>query len=77
MSVFFDTSVLVGLFFDDDALAKRSRRIAIDENETVAISDFVAAEFASVIARLQRMGNVTLEQAHEIFVRFNTTRRKH
>jgi predicted nucleic acid-binding protein len=72
LSVYLDASVLVGLFVEKDALAARARTIAVGDDEVLIVTDFAAAEFASVIARLRRMNSLNDDEAREIFGTFDT-----
>jgi predicted nucleic acid-binding protein len=74
LSTYFDTSLLVGLFVDFDAFAKSARQIYIDAEDPLVVSDFAAAEFSSVIARLVRMDLVPEDEARAIFGRFDAWR---
>jgi predicted nucleic acid-binding protein len=74
LGTYFDTSFLVGLFVDSDAFARTAKRLYIDADDPFVVSDFVAAEFASVIARLVRMGLVPENEARAIFNRFDAWR---
>ena len=74
MSTYFDTSLLVGLFVDFDAFAKSAKEIYVDAEDPLVVSDFAAAEFSSVIARLVRMDLVSEDDARAIFSRFDAWR---
>jgi len=71
LSIYLDTSVLVGLFVSHDTFAVRARTLAETPGFTPIVSDFVSTEFASVIARLTRMNNLTGDRAREIFAEFD------
>ncbi len=71
MSVYLDTSVLVGLFIAHDGFAARAQALAETPGFTPVVSDFVSTEFASVIARLTRMNSLHLDGAREIFAAFD------
>jgi predicted nucleic acid-binding protein len=58
LSIYLDTSVLVGLFVAHDGLATRARALADGPGFAPIVSDFVSTEFASVIARLTRMNSL-------------------
>lgn len=70
MNAYLDASVLVALFVDDPSSA---RAIAFLEAETplLIVSDFAAAEFASAIARLVRIGRVKRRDARIAFTKFD------
>jgi uncharacterized protein len=74
LATYFDTSFLVGLFVDFDAFAKSAEVIYVDADDPLLVSDFAAAEFSSVIARLMRMDLVPEDEARAIFSRFDTWR---
>ena len=74
MSIYFDTSFVVGLFVDTDTFATGARAFYVEADDVYVVSDFVAAEFASVIARLTRMKRLPDEEAQAIFNRFDTWR---
>ena len=71
MSIYLDTSVLVGLFVAHDGFATRARALADAHAFDPIVSDFVITEFASVIARLTRMNSPGEAQAREIFAEFD------
>ena len=68
--VYLDASVLVSLFIDD-ALAGRADK-ALRTVDTVVVSNYAAAEFASSIARNVRMKVLTKKQANEVFADFDS-----
>jgi uncharacterized protein len=74
LSVYLDTSVIVGLLIETDALAGRARSIAFDDDDVLVVSDFAAAEFASVVARLLRTHQIAAAGAREVFGTFDTWR---
>ena len=69
-----DTSVLAGLFIEKDAFASRSVKFFTETSEIFVISDFAAAEFASVVTRVVRMNEITEPEARAIFVGFDNWR---
>ena len=71
MTVYLDTSVLVGLFVAHDGFAARAQALAETAGFAPVVSDFVGTEFASVIARLTRMNSLHLDGAREIFAEFD------
>lgn len=74
MSIYLDASVISGLFIVQDALVVRARSIVFDDDEVLVVSDFAAAEFASVVARLTRTNQITQADAREVFDTFDTWR---
>lgn len=74
MSLYLDTSFLAGLFIEADIFASRAAAFFAETNETLVVSDFAAAEFASVVARVARMNNITEVQARAIFDGFDAWR---
>lgn len=74
MSIDLDTSLLAGLFIATDVFATRATAFFAETNETLVVSDFAATEFASVIARVTRMGTITEAEARAIFVGFDIWR---
>jgi len=74
LSVYLDTSLLVGLFVEGDTHAVRAGSFSVDDDEVMVVSDFAAAEFSSVIARLTRMNAIGPEQAREVFGGFDEWR---
>jgi uncharacterized protein len=69
-----DTSLLVGLFVEGDAHASRARSFSADDAEVLVVSDFAAAEFSSVIARLTRTHVIEQAAAREVFGDFDEWR---
>jgi hypothetical protein len=51
LSLYLDTSFLGGLFIEADVFATQATTFFAETSETLVVSDFAAAEFASVIAR--------------------------
>jgi predicted nucleic acid-binding protein len=74
LSVCVDTSFLVGLFVETDAYASAARTYYAATPDALIVSDFVDAEFASVIARLTRMRRIRDAEARGIFTRFDIWR---
>ena len=72
MGIYLDTSFLAGLFVEIDAFAARARAFFTEIDDDFIVSDFAAAEFASVIARLTRTGRLTTDEAREIFDTFDS-----
>ena len=70
MRVYADASVLVGLFVDD-RFTDRGRTFISRHRPTLVVSDFGAAELASVLARRVRMGELTVARARRAFAAFD------
>ncbi|WP_421932586.1 type II toxin-antitoxin system VapC family toxin [Phenylobacterium sp.] len=70
MSVYFDASVLVALF-THDLFSDRARAYVLTALPEVVISDFARAEFASVISRAVRTGDLSAAEASRIFSNFD------
>ena len=66
MSVHLDASVLVALF-TTDIFSERAEAALRGRGILPAISDFAAAEFASVIARNVRRGGIVRDNAETVF----------
>jgi len=58
LSLYLDTSFIGGLFIEADVFAARARAFFAATDETLVVSDFAAAEFASVVARVTRMNKI-------------------
>jgi uncharacterized protein len=74
LTVYLDTSVLTGFFIETDAFSGRAKAFFSGMAELPIVSDFVAAEFASVVARMARMHHFTRDEARETFVLFDDWR---
>lgn len=74
MRLYLDTSVLVPLFIDQEAHTNRTETLLADA--AIAVSDFAAAEFASAIARIVRIGALVADDAQTIFSNFDRWRTK-
>jgi predicted nucleic acid-binding protein len=72
-SVYFDASVLVSLFVDDDLSIRAATYLGAYAPAPV-LSDFAAAEFASAINRLVRMRILAADQAATAFAAFDVWR---
>ena len=70
MSLYLDTSVLVALF-THDALTRRSDNFLRANAFVLIVSDFAAAEFASVIARHVRTKDIMPRDARVVFSIFD------
>nr|UXE44808.1 tRNA(fMet)-specific endonuclease VapC [uncultured bacterium] len=72
MSEYLDTSILVALFVDSDPFTERAKNYLSGRIERLVVSDFAAAEFASVMARLTRTRRLTVDEATAILGDFDT-----
>lgn len=70
MTAYLDASVLVPLFVDDPFTA-RAGAFVRSHLPALIVSDLAAAEFASAIARLVRLGDVKLAGARKTFATFD------
>lgn len=70
MSVYLDASVLVALF-TDDAFTERADNFLRHKRQTVIVSDFAATEFAAIIARHVRTGDISAKDADTTFTNFD------
>jgi hypothetical protein len=68
---YLDTSVVAALFVTDDAFTERATRFVATDEAVLVVSDFGAAEFASVIARLARSDRLAREIATSLFADFD------
>jgi predicted nucleic acid-binding protein len=75
MSVYFDASVLVSLFINDD-LNERAEEFVRANSPTICLSDFAAAEFSSALSRRVRMKTLSRPQARLAFREFDVWRTK-
>jgi hypothetical protein len=66
LTVYLDTSLLVGLFVEGDAHAPRARSFSAGDDEVMVVSNYAAAEFSSVIARLTRTDVIRPEAARRL-----------
>lgn len=73
MSVYFDASVIVPLFIDDP-LNDRANRLIEDHSPRPMVSDFAAAEVASALSRLVRIGRVEHTHARAALADFDVWR---
>lgn len=73
MSAFLDANVLVALFLED-ALSAKAETALLQASAPSIVSDFVAAEFASAIARRVRTGELAASTAPATFADFDTWR---
>jgi predicted nucleic acid-binding protein len=70
LSVYLDASLIVSLFVDD-AFTQRANSAFRTSPDALVVSDFAAAEFASVIARQVRTAKLSSESASKIFSDFD------
>jgi predicted nucleic acid-binding protein len=70
VSVYLDASVLVALL-TDDPFTRRADAFLRENASVLIISDFAAAEFASVIARHVRTGDIMQNDARIVFSTFD------
>ena len=70
MSIYVDANVLISTFVEDE-FSKKAERFFEAGTRGLHISDFVRAEFASVMGRLFRMKRLNLAEAREILAVFD------
>jgi predicted nucleic acid-binding protein len=70
VSIYLDASVLIALFTEDPH-SERADAFLQSHAPNVIVSDFAAAEFASVVARFVRTAELTAEAARQIFTDFD------
>ncbi len=73
MRAYLDTSVIYSMLAKD-ALNNRAEAFLRQPDLLLLISDFGAAEFASIVARKVRVGEITPEAAAKIFSAFDKWR---
>jgi predicted nucleic acid-binding protein len=71
VSLYLDTSVMVALLIASDPFTDRARGYMAANPDSLIVSDFAAAEFASVVGRLTRMRRLTADDATAIFSDFD------
>jgi predicted nucleic acid-binding protein len=71
VSVYLDTSVLTSLFIDTDVFNSRAVTFFSQADDILVVSDFAAAEFASVLSRLTRMNEIQDSRTRAIFDAFD------
>jgi predicted nucleic acid-binding protein len=71
LSLYLDVSVLVALF-TEDPFASHAHRFLRENASVVTVSDFAAAEFASVIGRHFRKKDITQREARVAFATFDS-----
>jgi predicted nucleic acid-binding protein len=70
LSIYLDASVVVPLFLID-SFVSRARVFLAATTSVLIVSDFVAAEFASVVGIRLRMKTLTLAEARRAFASFD------
>ena len=70
MNTYADASVIVALFVPD-LFNERAARLIQQRRPTLVLSDFAAAEFASVLGRQVRTRELTANAAREAFTAFD------
>jgi len=70
MSVYPDASYLLSLF-TNDAMTARAKAYLYREKPQLVVSDFAAAEFASVTARCVRTALLSKDEARAVFATFD------
>jgi predicted nucleic acid-binding protein len=70
LNTYADASVVVALFVPD-VFNERASRFVNERRPTVVLSDFAAAEFASVLARRVRTRELTADVARGAFTAFD------
>lgn len=70
MKLYLDTSVLVAILVTDPFTA-RAFRYLNDATPSLVVSDYAAAEFASAVARMVRMRELTVDAARKAFATFD------
>ena len=71
MSVYIDASILVPLFVND-TFSDRADLFLETVSNRLVLSDFLRAEFASVVSRLVRAGDLTRDEATHAFDRLDS-----
>jgi predicted nucleic acid-binding protein len=74
VNVYLDTSVLTSLFIDTDVFNGRAVTFFSQADDILVVSDFAAAEFASVLSRLTRMNEIQDSRTRAIFDAFDVWR---
>jgi predicted nucleic acid-binding protein len=74
VSVYLDTSVLASLFIETDVFASRAATFFSQADDVLVVSDFAAAEFASVLSRLTRLKQIQKSRTRAIFDAFDIWR---
>ena len=71
MRIYLDASALIALFIDSDPFTVRAKAYLATIVDSLIVSDFAAAEFASGVARLARMQRLGVDDANAIFATFD------
>jgi predicted nucleic acid-binding protein len=74
LSIYLDTGFLAALFIQADVFASRAATFFAEASEPLVVSDFAAAELASVVARVARMNDINEVEARAIFAAFDIWR---
>jgi predicted nucleic acid-binding protein len=74
VSLYLDTSVLVALLVHSDPFTERARVYIAGNPDSLIVSDFAAAEFASVVSRLTRTRRLSIDDATALFGDFDAWR---
>lgn len=75
MSVYLDASVLVSLFISDSQSARADRFLRSGPG-AIVVSDFASAEFAAVVARKSRTGELDPDVREALYADFDTWLRR-
>ncbi|HET7716615.1 MAG TPA: type II toxin-antitoxin system VapC family toxin [Bauldia sp.] len=70
MSVYLDASILVSLFIIDSQSARADRLLRSGPG-AIVVSDFAAAEFAAVVGRKTRTGDLDADERDAVFADFD------
>lgn len=70
MSVYLDASILVSLFIIDSQTARADRFLRGGPG-AIVVSDFASAEFAAVVARKNRTGELDIEEREAVLADFD------
>jgi len=70
VKLYLDTSVLVAILLANPFTA-RAFRYLNDATPSLVVSDYAAAEFASAVARMVRMRELTVDAARKAFATFD------
>jgi predicted nucleic acid-binding protein len=71
VSLYLDTSFIVAISIPD-ALSARAEQFLLSSNDVLIVSDFAAAEFASVISRRRRIKTFNVNEARDALNDFDT-----
>jgi predicted nucleic acid-binding protein len=70
VSVYLDASILVSLFIIDSQTARADRFLRSGPG-AIVVSDFAAAEFAAVVGRKTRTGDLDVDEREAVFADFD------